>query len=187
MNYEQKYKEALERASIELNASITQGTKNVLYVIFPELQESEDERIRKVIYGWIYTQPSQFFDNGFSKEEMLAWVEKQGEQIAKPHRISVLDERMMEQLCDFLRDNMLYEDSQEIISWLEKYKEKKDKQSSSNIPSRETILAVWELGNEWKDLTKGVCDTEHGTQLKYIQNHWQESSYYDNIMEGGGR
>ena len=43
-------------------------------------KESKDERIRKTIYGWIYYEPSAFFDNGFSKEEMLAWVEKQGEQ-----------------------------------------------------------------------------------------------------------
>ena len=41
-------------------------------------KESKDERIRKTIYGWIYTQPSEFFDYGFSKEEMLAWLEKQG-------------------------------------------------------------------------------------------------------------
>lgn len=52
----------------------------VLAVPMPETkQESEDERTRKVIYGWIYTQPSQFFDGGFSKEEMLAWLE-QGEK-----------------------------------------------------------------------------------------------------------
>ena len=42
-------------------------------------KESKDERIRKTIYGWIYTQPSEFFDNGFSKEEMLDWLEKQKE------------------------------------------------------------------------------------------------------------
>ena len=48
-----------------------------IFRLFPELK-GKDERIRKTIYGWIYTQPSQFFDNGFSKEEMLAWLEKQG-------------------------------------------------------------------------------------------------------------
>lgn len=34
----------------------------------------------KVIRGWIYTRPASFFDNGISKEEILAWLEKQGEQ-----------------------------------------------------------------------------------------------------------
>lgn len=94
------------------------------------------------------------------------------------------DERMSKEIINFLRlphrQFVGKRDHEKWIAWLEK-------QKYSNIPSRETILAVWELGNDWKDLTKGVCSTEHGTQLKYIQNHWQESSYYDNIMEGGGR
>lgn len=70
-----KYNSALEKAR-EL---MDKGYDVLMPEIFPELQEDKDERIRKTIYGWIYTQPSEFFDNGFSKEEMLAWVEKQGE------------------------------------------------------------------------------------------------------------
>ena len=35
------------------------------------------------------------------------------------------DERIREQLCDFLRDNMLYQDAQYFISWLEKQSKKK--------------------------------------------------------------
>ena len=46
--------------------------------LFSELKESEDEKIRRVIRGWIYTRPASFFDNGISKEEILAWLEKQG-------------------------------------------------------------------------------------------------------------
>ena len=41
--------------------------------------ESEDERIRRVFRGWIYTRPATFFDE-IPKEKMLAWLEKQGEQ-----------------------------------------------------------------------------------------------------------
>lgn len=53
--------------------------------IFPKLAESEDERIRNVICGWIYTRPASFFDNGISKEEMLAWLEKHD----KPKKVSI--------------------------------------------------------------------------------------------------
>ena len=84
MNYEKKYKEALERmkswAKGEHPECFSEAQKAAEF-IFPELKEKEskDERIRKTIYGWICTQhPGQFFDDGFSKEEMLAWVEKQG-------------------------------------------------------------------------------------------------------------
>ena len=75
----QRYDKALERAKgvIEQNPLMEYLKKGIEY-IFPELKESEDERIRKIIYGWIYTQPSEFFEGGFSKEEMLTWLEKQG-------------------------------------------------------------------------------------------------------------
>ena len=48
----------------------------------PELKESEDEKIRKVLIGWINLEPSTSFNDtfdGFSKEQILAWLEKQGE------------------------------------------------------------------------------------------------------------
>ena len=55
--------------------------------IFPELKmdkEYEDERIRKVLIGWINLEPSTSFNDtfdGFSKEQILAWLEKQAEPI----------------------------------------------------------------------------------------------------------
>jgi len=45
----------------------------------PSEWSEEDERIRRVIRGWIYTRPASFFD-GISKEKMVAWIEKQGEK-----------------------------------------------------------------------------------------------------------
>ena len=50
--------------------------------MFPELKESEGEKIRKVLIGWINLEPSTSFNDtfdGFSKEQILAWLEKQGE------------------------------------------------------------------------------------------------------------
>lgn len=47
----------------------------------PELKESEGEKIRKVLIGWINLEPSTSFNDtfgGFSKEQILAWFEKQG-------------------------------------------------------------------------------------------------------------
>lgn len=55
--------------------------QDIFEAIFPELKESKDEKIRKVIRGWIYTRPASFFDNGISKEEILAWLERQGEHL----------------------------------------------------------------------------------------------------------
>lgn len=89
------------------------------------------------------------------------------------------DERIRKDLIQWIDD---FPDSiwrghykKDIFSWLEKQGEQKP---IINIPSRELILSIWDLGNEWKDLTKGCCSTEHGTQLNYIQKHWHESEYY---------
>ena len=44
-----------------------------------EDEESEDERIRKVLIGWINLEPSTSFNDtfdGFSKEQILAWLQK---------------------------------------------------------------------------------------------------------------
>jgi hypothetical protein len=81
MNYEQKYKQALETARKINNGEGVAAPEdwNMLEVIFPELKESESERIRKAIaeivknYGPQNANPKLYSD-------MLAWLEKQGEQ-----------------------------------------------------------------------------------------------------------
>ena len=186
----EKYNKVRERAEKIYNTEIKPDEAAVLAkylpMLFPELKESKDERIRNTIYGWIYTQPSEFFDDSFSKEEMLDWVENQGKQ--NTVEWSEEDEKIKESIkkvlanTNFNKLDIKYS-FYEMISWLEK----QNKQSYSNIPSRETILAIWELGNDWKELTNGSISTEYGTQLEYIQKHWQESSYYDNIMGGGNQ
>lgn len=61
-----------------------QSIINCFYKEFPKLkesedEESEDERIRKVLIGWINLEPSTSFNDtfdGFSKEQILAWLQK---------------------------------------------------------------------------------------------------------------
>lgn len=76
MNYEKKYNEAVKTASYWYE-NMEGDVCSVLEEIFPELQENKDEKIRRIVYGWINTQP---FDNGISKGDMLAWLEKRCEQ-----------------------------------------------------------------------------------------------------------
>ena len=90
-----------------------------------------------------------------------------------------VDERIKKALIDFFskgaENNAMTNGvaDKDILAWLEKQGEEKH----SVIPSRETILNIWDLGNEWKELTKGSISTEHGTQLEFIQKHWGEGSY----------
>lgn len=78
----QRYDEAIRKAKITLDccdsASIT--TKNTVYGIFPELKESEDERIRKELYDFIYIttfRPKELK----KKERFLDWLERQSASI----------------------------------------------------------------------------------------------------------
>lgn len=76
MDYEKKYKEALERAEeVYHRGYYISGN---IETIFPELKESEDERIRKAILELV-RQSSEILDKQ-NQNNMIAWLEKQGEQ-----------------------------------------------------------------------------------------------------------
>ena len=82
MTVEQKakrYDEALERARIWKDKSgMPKDRQGILDDIFPELKESEDEKIRKAILAFI-RQSSEVLDKQ-NQNNMIAWLEKQGEQ-----------------------------------------------------------------------------------------------------------
>ena len=88
MNYEQKYKEALERAK-ELNnrenASVLLLGKCLEY-IFPELTESEDERIRKELLYWLKSKDGQTLPID-KYNAAIAWLEKQSEDARNDSQI----------------------------------------------------------------------------------------------------
>lgn len=135
-----RYDEALVRAN-EMIKDMTNigGVAKVddIQYIFPELKDSEDERIRKELLAFCKNRAEKYSNDPKYKNisAWIAWIEKQGEGI---------------------------------------------------IPLEEIILNVWELGNYWKELTKGVCNTEHGRQLDYIVKHWKEGEHYIKSFEKQG-
>lgn len=80
MDYEKKYKEALERAKSyqKLNKSA------VITAIFPELAESKESKNEKIRKALISVLTSDFEKdttiNDITVEEIVDWLEKQGEQ-----------------------------------------------------------------------------------------------------------
>ena len=84
--YEKKYNEALERARKihdEIVNNEVIGFPEQIIDIFPELRESEDERIRKGIIEIIKEVSGPDCDvylNEKKQEKYLAWLEKQKEQ-----------------------------------------------------------------------------------------------------------
>ena len=121
MDYEKAYKEALERAK---SFQEKYGGDYAGY-IFPELRESEDERIRKFLVdyfasykiGNVTTKP-----NGVRIDDILNYLEKQKEQ--KPVQSDVEREyvRTLKSLIsDFLRgkEDVDREYYQQIFDWLD--------------------------------------------------------------------
>lgn len=77
------YDEALERAKKWYNdPHITIGLKGLLEDIFPELKESEDERIKTAILNHLKKMWRNSQDDvcGIHVEDAIAWLEKQGKQ-----------------------------------------------------------------------------------------------------------
>ncbi len=78
MDYEEKYKEALERATIEYKDE-DRHLKASLERIFHELKDSEDEKIRKKIIKLVKEHSVNH-----ERCQMETWLEKQGEQKPVP-------------------------------------------------------------------------------------------------------
>lgn len=80
MNYEEFNKGCFEEAK-RLYKTANADQRYVLESLFPELAESEDERIRKHLIDCVTrTIPEADAFKEISKEQILAWLEKQGEQ-----------------------------------------------------------------------------------------------------------
>ena len=99
MNYEKLYKSVLVKiqealASTKDDHKISGLTRDCLENIFPELKENENERIRKVLidYFQAYKEKKErgiTTFNGIPTDNILAWLEKQGEQ--KPQGKTALE------------------------------------------------------------------------------------------------
>lgn len=80
--YEKKYNEALERANAAIDIAADKDlVKGVATTIFPELHESEDERIRKNLVDAFteYKKSGGVDFHGIEINTLLSWLEKQKE------------------------------------------------------------------------------------------------------------
>ena len=83
MDYEKKYKDALERASKLRVQNPFDTVSQMMEHVFPELQESEDEKIRKGLIDYFDSankaDENPLMQYGIHTDKILAWLEKQGE------------------------------------------------------------------------------------------------------------
>lgn len=72
------YKEKLEEAK-KLYKTANADQKYALELLFPEIKENEEERIRKTLIEYFNAYPKDYF-GGLKKSYIVAWLEKQGDQ-----------------------------------------------------------------------------------------------------------
>lgn len=98
-NYEKKYKDALERARANYKADKEMGfieNCDMLELIFPELKESEDEKIR----DWLITQLRNNYKGNYWATQAIAWLEKQKETSKAIEAVDRIDKYIDEHLAN---------------------------------------------------------------------------------------
>jgi len=120
------YDEALERARKELHicGSIDCDATRQIFRFFPELKESEDEKIRKSLLEYLHTLPNHYAHNGVCAPEWIAWLEEQ-----VPVHLSHDDEIMIRQLTEYFTTGKgLQNTNDTVVEWLTDIKRKLEKQ-----------------------------------------------------------
>ena len=110
------YDEAIERAKDFMNGEVHYELKmgeNIMCWIFPELRESEDERIRKALIEMVHdtTADELLFDYCIHKEDALAWLEKQESigEIVERCKTSWYNEGKIAGMAEGLTDDEKYQ------------------------------------------------------------------------------
>lgn len=108
-----------------------QISQEVAEKYFPELRESEDERIRKELVDFIYDK-TDTYELREKSNSWLAWIEKQGENTYNKE----LSELLHKVICKFINDpDIPYSDrekvSMKVLPYVELL-EKKGKQGPVN-------------------------------------------------------
>ena len=189
------YDEALERAKKLLNKQgITVGSypnREAIETIFPELQESEDERIRKEIYDFLL---NGIWNEGIIASvkqkkkcsEWLAWLEKQKEQKPLSTKETELNSlAFLEQLgytcIPPSKDGVI---EKEIDDLMKKYKDKVDSEVGSSCYTEKGLEAEQKPDKcQGCNNVKGCINCVNGDQWAHIEEqkpiNWTELTWKD--------
>lgn len=81
MDYEKMYKAVLKTATQWIKDGCSDKEKICLENVFPELRESENERITRAINNMLpFIHDEAYTNNGVTRDDVLTWLEKQKKQ-----------------------------------------------------------------------------------------------------------
>jgi hypothetical protein len=175
MNYEQKYAKALWQMKELYNRVKYLSSTEALLVsqtlenTFPELKESEDERIKRCI-GMCLTDATEqrFEDFNTNLKDCLAWLEKQGEQ-----EWSEEDELNLKQAIYVCHQNGYTA----VENWLKSLK-------PHWKPSKELLksLPKWKEAHEHKEFPLHVCVMDEN-MYPFLDTEANEGDYYIELSD----
>lgn len=179
--YEKKYKEALERArDVYTYYCDDREQLRKIESIFPELKESEDERIRKelceIVNDWCNERHSFIIDKEYA-QKILTWLEKQGEKEyalksskdVDVHKFVQYIERQAKayELNLPNRSYDIYGFAKDILSWLEK-------ESSQNLANSAKTCKV-EQNPAWSEADENRLKVV----ISFVNSNPAEDPFYD--------
>ena len=174
MDYKKKYEEALERAKKYYNRELyAECNGSLVEDIFPELKESEDERIRKAIIEFFQLQEDNTTYSFIPKKDILAWLEKQCKTQVRTgiEWVNTIDDACDKRYSEeYSHGEYCHEQSfrwgfQEGVDWLEK--QSKQKTVSKTKPIIEGLTT--EFQKQISHLIASAMDKEHEYTKGYVE------------------
>ena len=123
MNYEKKYKDALEKARQFSEHPLQEDSSSIVEYIFPELKESEDEKIKKELITHCRNTRCVTEEGAERIAKWIAWLEKQSEnEKGERKKDDAYSEFAISAVEDYYGgDNPL---RKEIVDWLKSLKQR---------------------------------------------------------------
>ena len=193
-----RYDEVVERAKEKYAMFEGMQAGDVLEDIFPELKESDDEKIRKALVEMVHdtTGDSLWIDYNVHKEDAIDWLEKQGEQDAitfnDAHIInSALNDYCCKQYNALHKENggvlsfaRLQHLAMDIYGWCKKQGEQKPAEWSEE-DERMFNSALWHVKNSCGNGGKNSGEFEVYNWLKSLKDRyaWKPSDEQMDALE----
>lgn len=200
------YDEALERARKQRDdyqkeldktdknsqlANILRGGISAVEMIFPQLKENDDERIRQAIIKSI-EEDSSIYEQEVSKEQMLTYLEKQKEPHYSP-LCNTIKDKIREYIANhFIADTVVKTDMRSIVKAMEegvRLGEEKQKEQKSSIVEKLRKISTpadedwFEIQKQWEKEDEQKLDTRDADDLQllgFIYDLLNEIEWKDN-------
>lgn len=184
------YDEAIERAKKELNTCGSQDcdAARQIFRFFPELKESEDERIRQELIAFLI-----YYNTGQGKrvvhcDDWISWLEKQGETspvLSNSSNIgkdawSEEDKRISIEIKCLINNYRTGDDEHKLCSWIDNLKDRLQPQPKQEWSEYDKIqlseaIQMIEANGTWIRSEDAVKKVSNWLKSLKPKSHWKPS------------